>query len=113
MLSCFLQPKRTRWMVHCTTSTIESTQTQTGPSTMLIKPLFLLSYASLMLGRSGDEWKNTEARSISAGGPPFMSLDNGMNFYFQSDGNFVIYSKGTVATADAVWYSNTVWAPNI
>ena len=80
---------------------------------MFIKSLALLGCASLVLGGSEQGFNSQNPLSVNAGGPAFVALDNGVNAYFQSDGQFVIYNHGTVHRADAVWYSGTVWLSRI
>ena len=46
---------------------------------------------------------------VTAVGTPFLVLDGGINYYFQNDGNFVIY-QGSGSTRKVLWASNTAGA---
>ncbi|CAF9935703.1 MAG: hypothetical protein ALECFALPRED_006525 [Alectoria fallacina] len=51
-------------------------------------------------------WTAGQYWDIQAAGPPFVGLDNGIGFYFQTDGNFVVYHGSSIAP-NAVWNSDT------
>lgn len=40
-------------------------------------------------------------------GAAFLTLDNGVGFYFQTDGNFVIYNGVPAGSSNALWSSQT------
>ncbi len=75
---------------------------------MFLKSIFLLALAVPVFGDYLQHWTNENEFHVEPSEKPFSSLDNGLNFYFQYDGNFVVYLHGTVNTADAVWHSHTV-----
>ncbi len=100
-------------VVHSAIPTIESTEITTDLSTMFIKPFIILHCASLVFGAPAKGFTIQNPLNVAAGGPPFVALDNGVNSYFQTDGNFVVYGRGTVNTADALWYTSTVCIPKI
>ena len=100
-------------VVHSAIPTIESIEIATNLSTMFLKAFVLLHCASLVFGAPAKGFNVENPLNIAAGGPAFVALDNGVNSYFQTDGNFVIYGRGTVNTADALWYTSTVCLPKI
>lgn len=75
---------------------------------MFLKSIFLLACASPVFGFFTQVWFSRSNFVVTPANTPFASLDHGMNFYFQYDGNFVIYLHGTMNTADAAWSSQTV-----
>ena len=75
---------------------------------MFLKPILLLACASSVLGFFEQTWFSTDHFVVTPSNAPFTSLDHGVNFFFQPDGNFVVYLHGTTTLADAVWSSTTV-----
>lgn len=75
---------------------------------MFLKPVFLLACASPVFSAWDQVWYAHTKFHITPSYTPFASLDHGVNFYFQYDGNFVVYLHGTMEVADAAWSSQTV-----
>ena len=75
---------------------------------MFLKSIFLLACASPVFGAWDQVWYAHSHFSVGPANTPFSSLDHGVNFYFQYDGNFVVYLHNSVNAADAVWSSQTV-----
>lgn len=83
---------------------------------MLAKTLLLLLPMSLALASPVTnlakrtpyaQWTVSQAFTTLAKSSPFASVDNGVGFHMQTDGNFVVYDNGNTAAANAVWSSNT------
>lgn len=83
---------------------------------MLAKTLLLLLPLSLALASPVTnlakrspyvQYTLSQAFTNLAKTAPFVTLDNGILFIMQLDGNFVVYKNGNAAAANAVWSSNT------
>lgn len=66
--------------------------------------LSTLAFAPLALAASSVTYISGSAPTWYAQGAPFLTLDNNIGFYFQTDGNFVVYNGASVAS-NAVWNS--------
>ena len=75
---------------------------------MFLKSIFVLASASSVLSAWDQVWDAHDNFHVTPANTPFSSLDHGVNFYFQYDGNFVAYLHGTINAADAAWSSQTV-----
>lgn len=78
---------------------------------LLLLPMSLLALAApvtdLAKRASSVQYTLSQAFTNLAQTAPFVTLDNGILFIMQTDGNFVIYQNGNAAAANAVWSSNT------
>lgn len=88
------------------TSTSKSSQTSFG---MLLAPLLLLIYNSLVYGAYPTQRiiQTYERYYLSPSTSPFIRLDGGIDFYFQTDGNLVVYN-GNPSLSTVLWQSQTV-----
>lgn len=83
---------------------------------MLAKTLLLLLPMSLALASPVTnlakrtpyaQFTVSQAFTTLAKTSPFATVDNGIGFFMQLDGNFVVYKNGGAAAVDALWSSNT------
>ena len=74
--------------------------------TLLPVGLALASPLTKLAERAPNAAYNPGGFSVQAAGPPFLTLDNDIGFYFQTDGNFVVYQGASVAS-NALFNSGT------